>query len=330
MTTLTAPRASGRSSVPTFRSRATIGAKHSAPGALSLVAMIVIFVIAVANQPGILSVYGLTLMLTAAVPLLLAAQAQMLIMSVGDIDLGIGQLVGLVTVIAATMLTTDPLLGVLALLAIVGAYALLGLLVQKRNVPSIIATLGMSFVWLGLGLQLLPTPGGQTPEWLAQLSAWRPDWIPAPVVWIVAITLVAWFLAKRTRFGTRMRALGSSSPTLSRAGWSLSRTRVLTYAAAAVLAVLAGLVLASQTQSGDVNSAGNYTLMTIAAVILGGGNFKGGQSFPVGTAFGVVTLSLITVLLGLINLSSSLQSAAQGLIVLAVLAGRVITERFVR
>ncbi len=316
--------------LPGLRRRTVIGARHSVPGALSLVAMIVIFVIAAVNQPGILSVYGITLMLTAAVPLLLAAQAQMLIMSVGDIDLGIGQLVGLVTVIAATLLSTDPALGVLALVGIVAVYGLLAVIVQKRNVPSIIATLGMSFVWLGLALQLLPTPGGATPEWLGQLSAWRPTWIPAPVVWIVAITLVAWLIAKRSRFGTRMRALGSSPATLGRAGVSLTRTRVLTYVAAAVLAVLAGLVLASQTQSGDANSASNFTLVTIAAVILGGGNFSGGQSFPIGTTFGVVTLALITVLLGLINLSSSLQSAAQGIIVLAVLAGRIITERFVR
>ena len=80
----------------------------------------------------------------------------------------------------------------------------------------------------------------------------------------------------------------------------------------------------------DINSASNFTLMTIAAVILGGGTFSGGRALPVGATLGAVTLGLITVLLSLVNLSSSLQSAAQGLIVLAVLAGRVITERFTR
>ncbi|MET1020507.1 MAG: hypothetical protein ABWX62_11010, partial [Microterricola sp.] len=130
--------------------------------------------------------------------------------------------------------------------------------------------------------------------------------------------------------GTRMRALGSSAPTLQKAGWSLVGTRVVTYVLAATLIIVSGLLLASQTRSGDINSASNFTLMTIAAVILGGGNFSGGRALPVGATLGAVTLGLITVLLSVMSLSSSLQSAAQGIIVLAVLAGRIITERFTR
>lgn len=317
-------------SLPSTRTRLTATAVHGSPALLSLVAMAAIFVIAAVNQPGILSVSGLTLMLMSAVPLVLATQAQMLIMSVGDIDLGIGYLIGFVTVIAATVLQTSPLVGILILIGVVVAYAALAFLIQKRNVPSIIVTLGMSFVWLGLGLQFLPTPGGEAPAWLAAIGRWRPDWIPSPLVFILIATLLGWLIARRSRFGTRMRALGSSPATLEKLGWSLSKTRVLTYMFAAVLMIVAGLMLASQTRSGDINSATNFTLMTIAAVILGGGNFAGGRALPLGATLGAVTLGLITVLLSLINLSSSLQSAAQGLIVLAVLAGRVITERAIR
>jgi ribose transport system permease protein len=316
--------------LPDARTRLKVTAAHGSPALLSLIAMVVIFSVAVANQPGILSIPGLTLMLMSAVPLVLATQAQMLIMSVGDIDLGIGYLVGFVTVIAATVLQNSPVLGILILASIVIAYAALGLIIQKRNVPSIIVTLGMSFVWLGLGLQFLPTPGGEAPTWLAAIGRWRPDWIPAPLVFILIATLAGWLIVRRSQLGTRMRALGSSPVTLEKLGWSLTRTRVLTYAIAAVLIIAAGLMLASQTRSGDINSASNFTLMTIAAVILGGGNFSGGRALPLGATLGAVTLGLITVLLSLINLSSSLQSAAQGLIVLAVLAGRVITERAIR
>ncbi|SFN80721.1 ABC transporter permease [Mycetocola miduiensis] len=316
--------------LPDARTRLKVTAVHGSPALLSLIAMVVIFAVAVANQPGILSVPGLTLMLMSAVPLVLATQAQMLIMSVGDIDLGIGYLVGFVTVIAATVLQSSPLLGILILGVIVIAYAALGAIIQKRNVPSIIVTLGMSFVWLGLGLQFLPTPGGEAPAWLAAIGRWRPDWVPAPLVFILVATLLGWLIARRSRLGTRMRALGSSPATLEKLGWSLTRTRVLTYVIAAALIIAAGLMLASQTRSGDINSASNFTLMTIAAVILGGGNFSGGRALPLGATLGAVTLGLITVLLSLINLSSSLQSAAQGLIVLAVLAGRVITERAIR
>ena len=173
---------------PTLPTRLRVGAAHGSPVLLSLVALVVILALAVANQPGILTIPGLTLMLMSAIPLVFAAQAQMLIMSVGDIDLGVGYLVGLVTVIAATALAQDPLLGIAMLLGIVAVYAVLGLVVERRGVPSIIVTLGMSFVWLGLGLQLLPTPGGAAPEWLATIGSWRPTWIPAPLVFIAIAT----------------------------------------------------------------------------------------------------------------------------------------------
>jgi len=315
---------------PALTTRALTSVLHGSPALLSLTALVVVFAISIANQPGILSVTGLTLMLMSAVPLVFAAQAQMLIMSVGDIDLGIGALIGLVTVIAATLLNESPVLGIAMLLAIVVVYALLGLIVQKRKVPSIIVTLGMSFVWLGVGLQILPTPGGATPEWLTAIGRWRPEGIPAPIVFIVIATAVGWYLSRQSRMGSRLRALGSNPATLEKAGWSLVQTRVLAYVLAAILIVISGLLLASQTRSGDINSASNFTLMTIAAVVLGGGNFSGGRALPIGATLGAVTLGLITVLLSLMSLSSSLQSAAQGAIVLAVLAGRIITERFAR
>ncbi|GAA0434110.1 ABC transporter permease [Leifsonia naganoensis] len=322
-----APTRSGRPATA-LRLRAAVA--HGSPALLSLVALIVIVTIAAAIQPGVLSVTGLSLMLMSAVPLVFAAQAQMIVMSVGDIDLGIGYLVGLITVIAATVLATSPLLGVALLAAVPAVYALLALVVQKRGVPSIIVTLGMSFVWLGLGLQLLPTPGGATPAWLTAIGSWRSTVVPPPLVFIAIAALVGWWITRRSRVGARIRALGSSAATLDKTGWSPTRTRVTAYVLAALLIVISGLLLAAQTRSGDINSASNFTLTTIAAVILGGGTFSGGRALPIGTALGAVTLGLISVLLSLIALPSSMQAGAQGVIVLAVLAGRIVTERFSR
>lgn len=315
---------------PSTGQRLRASAVNGSPALLALVALIAIFAITATLQPGILSVPGLTLMLMSSVPLVLAAQAQMIIMSVGDIDLSVGYLVGLVTVIAATLFIDTPWLGAALIVGILVVYPAMAWVVQKRGVPSIIITLGMSFVWLGIGLQIRPTPGGQTPDWLSAISAWRPTWFPAPVILIVLATLIGWYIMRRSQVGARMRALGSQAATLEKTGASLVGTRVLAYALAAGLLVLSGLMLASQTWSGDINAAGEYTLMTIASVILGGGTFSGGRALPIGTTLGAVTLGLITVLLSLINLPSSLQSAAQGLIVIAVLAGRLITERFAR
>ncbi|WP_066947118.1 ABC transporter permease [Microtetraspora fusca] len=304
--------------------------RRTAPAVVSAVALAVMITVCASLQSDVLSVGGLTLVLSATVPLVIAAQAQMALMSVGDIDLGIGNFVGLVTVVSATTLVTSPLLGALTLIGLVAAYAVLGALIHLRRVPSLIATLGASFVWLGLGLFILPTPGGSTPEWLASLGSWQPAGFPAPLLPILVVALVVYLLTSRSALGVRMRGLGSNPVALQRAGLRPLTSRVIAYTVAGALGVLSGLMLASQTGGGDVSSASSYTLMTVAAVILGGGSFFGGSAVPWGVAIGGVTLGLVSVVLSLLDVQSNMQSAVQGVIVLAVLAGRVVVGKVLR
>ncbi len=301
------------------------------PGLLTLVAMVVILIICGAIQPRIWSQGGMTLIMSPIVALAIASMAQMVLMSIGDIDLSIGFFVGMITAIVATLLRDTPLLGILALAGAVTGYALLGALVQLRAVPSLIATLGASFIWLGLGLFLLPVPGGLAPDWLFSYTYWQPPFaIPLPIITMLIATALTWFLMQRTALGVRFRMLGSNPAALVRAGGSLLRTRMQAYATVGVLGVLAGLTLSAEIGSGDVNAVPGYTLTTIAAVILGGGMFTGGRAVAWGTLFGAITLGLLTVLLTLLKLSSNLQPAVQAFIVIAVLAGRLILERRVK
>ena len=128
--------------------------------ALSLsILLIAIFYV----QPRAMSYFGLNLLLNLAVPIALATLAQMMIITVNDLDLSVGAYVGFVACVGATFLNETPLLGVVILLGCIAAYAALGALVHLRNLPSIVVTLGMSFVWLGLAVLVLPTPGESRP-----------------------------------------------------------------------------------------------------------------------------------------------------------------------
>lgn len=306
-------------------------ARRALPGLLTLGAMIVILLICGTIQPRIWSQSGMTLIMSPIVALAIAAMAQMVLMSIGDIDLSIGFFVGMVTTIVATLVRETPLVGVLALAGCVAAYAAMGALVQLRNVPSLIATLGASFIWLGIGLFVLPVPGGLAPDWLFQYALWKPPFsIPAPIITMVVATAITWFVMQWTRLGARFRGLGSNPTALARSGASLLVTRMLAYTTVGALGVLAGITLTAEIGGGDVNAVSGYTLTTIAAVILGGGMFTGGRGVAWGTLFGAVTLGLMTVLLTLLNLSSNLQPAVQGSIVIAVLAGRLVVERVAR
>ena len=133
-------------------------------------------------QPRTMSYAGLNLMLNLAVPIALATIAQMCVITVNDLDLSIGSFVGFVVAVAATLLVETPLLGVLVLAGGVLVYAALGALIYLRNLPSIVVTLGMSFVWLGAALLVLPTPGGQSPAWISALMKLKPRIMPFPII----------------------------------------------------------------------------------------------------------------------------------------------------
>ncbi len=163
--------------------------------ALSLVAVLVpIFFL----QPATFSYFGIGLLLNLAVPIVLATLAQLAIITVNDLDLSIGSFVSLVACIGATLLVQHPLLGIAALAGCVLLYAAVGALVEYRQIPSIVVTLGLSFVWNGLAVLLLPSPGGTSPGWLSGLMKFQTPWIAAPIVWSVGSAVVGHALLRRS------------------------------------------------------------------------------------------------------------------------------------
>eukprot|EP01037_Dinobryon_pediforme_P016466 gene16466-16645_t len=280
--------------------------------------MVAMFLIIISMRPNVFSYFGINLLLKLSVPLVLAALSQMLIIALGDIDLSTGAFVGYVTCVVAVYLNTQPALVIALLAAGVVLYALAGLLIHIRQVPSIIVTLGMSFLWLGAALLILPTPGGAVPLWLATIPKTVMPVVPFPVWFAIGMALVVDLFLMRSSLGVILRGVGGNAKALQRAGWSVLRARVLVYALAGFFGVLSGVSLSALTTSGAPNIAPAYTLLSIASVILGGGSFVGGIISPVGTVVGALTLILVGSVLTFLNIPSVWQSGAQGLILIAV------------
>jgi len=216
----------------------------------------------------------------------------------------------------------QPMLAVLALAAAVGVYALAGALIEARQLPSIVVTLGLSFVWLGCAVLLLPTPGGTAPEWLREAMRWRTPLLPLPI-WMAIVTAIAGhLLITRSAFGTLVRGLGGNPGAIARAGWNMVRVRAGVYAIAGLFGVCAGLMLVGQATSADANIASRYTLVAIAAAILGGAEFTGGKVSPVGAVIGALTVTLAASFLTFLNIAPDWQVGMQGLILVAVLGLR--------
>lgn len=278
-------------------------------------------------QPRAMSYFGLNLMLQYAVPIALATIAQMFVITVNDLDLSIGPFVGLVACIGATYLHDTPVLGVFMLLLAIGAYGALGALIQWRNLPSIVVTLGMSFVWLGIAVLILPTPGGTAPAYLKSMMGLQIPLVPFPIVAAVAIALVVHFGLMRSSYGTVLRGAGGNAKAVERAGWSLMKTKVIMFSMAGLFGVFSGLSLIGLTTSADAHIADRYTLFAIAGVILGGGEFVGGRVSPIGAVLGALTLALSGSFLIFLRISTDWQVGAQGAILIIVLALRALINR---
>jgi len=278
-------------------------------------------------QPRTMSYFGLNLLLNLAVPIALATIAQMFVLCVNELDLSIGGFVSLVACITATWLHDTPLLGIAALAGLIAAYAGLGALIHLRNLPSIVVTLGMSFVWLGLAVLVLPTPGGAAPDYIRSLMTLKPPLVPFPIIASVVLALVVHLFLMRSAIGTVLRGAGGNPASLERAGWSILKIKMAMFALAGFFGVLAGMALVGLTTSADANIALRYTLLSIAGVILGGGEFVGGRVSPTGAVIGAMTLALAGSFLSFLRLNPDWQIGAQGAILIIVLALRVLISR---
>jgi len=278
-------------------------------------------------QPRAMSYFGLNLLFNLAVPIALATIAQMLIIMVNDIDLSIGAFVSLAACVTATFLNDDPALGLAILLALVLSYAALGAVIHALELPAIVVTLGMSFVWGGLALFILPSPGGASPDWLRALMTVKPPLVPMAVVAALVIALLTHLMIIRSGLGTVLRGVGGNARSVARAGWPVIRLKALAYGLAGLFGVLAGMALVGLTTSADANIALRYTLLSIAGVILGGGEFTGGKVSPTGAVIGALTLTLAASFLSFMRLSPDWQIGAQGAILILVLTARLIFRR---
>jgi ribose transport system permease protein len=278
-------------------------------------------------QPRAMSYFGLNLLFNLAVPIALATIAQMMIIMVNDIDLSLGAFVSLAACVTATFLNDTPLLGLLILLALVAAYAVLGAVIHALELPAIVVTLGMSFVWGGLALFILPSPGGASPDWLRALMTVKPPFAPMAVVAAIVIAAVTHLLIIRSGIGTVLRGVGGNARSVARAGWPVIWLKALAYGLAGLFGVLAGMALVGLATSADANIALRYTLLSIAGVILGGGEFTGGKVSPTGAVIGALTLTLAASFLSFMRLSPDWQIGAQGAILILVLTARLVFSR---
>jgi ribose transport system permease protein len=274
--------------------------------------------------------FDIETLVIAALPLALAAMAQTAVVLVGGIDLSIGPMMALVNVVAATaMVHSDFRKAILQSLLIIAGVAILGaltgLVITVTRVPDIIVTLATSFIWSGLALRITETPGGGVPLTFSNLvnGGLSPPLLntqdfPEGLLTLAVIVVVLWVPWYRSRIGLSVYAVGSNRTAAFLSGVDVARTRIAAYAFGGVLVALAGLSLTAATSTGDPNAASNYTLNSVAAVVMGGVSLAGGKGGMLGPVAAAFVLNLIITILEFLQVADTWAVVIQGTIVVLV------------
>jgi ribose transport system permease protein len=266
----------------------------------------------------------------------LIAVGQTMVILVGSLDLSVPYVVSLCSVIAGGVMadqTGNIVPGVLVALAVAaGIGAVNGLVVSLLGVHGFIATLGMGLIISGYMTANYKGTSGSAPEPFRVIDTANIGPVPLSAIIMLACALLAILLLRKTRVGHHMYAVGGDREVARLSGIRTAVPVVVAHTLCAMLSGLAGLLLLARLSVGNptIGSQGDYDLMSIAAVVLGGTLLAGGKGNILGTLGGVAIFAVMDQVMSVIEVTSFLQDVFRGLVIVlavAVYARREIERR---
>jgi ribose transport system permease protein len=211
----------------------------------------------------------------------------------------------------------------LTVLSGTGIGLLNGFAVYAAGANSIVVTIGMQFVIVGVVLAVV---SGQHvyPEGLSDtfrtLASGRLIGVPFPVIIFAALVALLSILMSKTVFGRHVYAIGGDIEAARRAGIATVRTGTLTFALSGALAALAGVIIAALVGHVDPTAIAKYEFPALTAVVLGGTSLLGGEGRPADTAAAILVVSVITNVMTILNYQYPVQLLIQGIVLAAAVA----------
>ncbi|AVG17909.1 MULTISPECIES: ABC transporter permease [Chromobacteriaceae] len=259
----------------------------------------------------------------------LIAFGMTLVILLGGIDLSVGSILALSSVLTATLLQAgvDPMLATLLGILAGAAMGLFnGLVISKGKVAPFIATLATMTILRGLALVFSngsPITGFDSELFSMLGGGYVAGLVPVPVVWMLILFAGFWFLLKKTVFGRHLYATGGNEEAARLSGVKVDRVKLWVYTASGAMSAMAGVVLTSRLNSAQPTAGTGYELDAIAAVVLGGTSLSGGRGWIFGTLIGALLIGVLNNGLNLLGVSSFYQQVIKGaVILLAVLLDR--------
>lgn len=270
------------------------------------------------------STYVMTIWGNQGLILALAAIAQFFAVIVRGIDLSVGAVMALTNCVASYLVIgsgMDMAFGIVVVLLVgIGCGLVNGCLVVFGRVQPIVATLATASIFVGLALLLRPSPGGVIDYDLADAMTLDIAGVPTSLFITLCIIGLIWIPLRRTGLGMGLYAVGSSEQAAFQSGISVGVIRLASFALGGFFAGLAGLYFSFVTTTGDASIGPNFTLNSIAAVVLGGVLLRGGIGTMTGAIAGAFILKTISALMFFSGLPPLAQPLIEGLILAGAIA----------
>ena len=247
----------------------------------------------------------------------------------GGIDLSVSSVMALSGVVCAKLMVAGwpPILAVLVGIFLFGAVvgAINGLLINATKLPPFIITLGTQSVFRGVTYILSDarSVSGISTEFTKFVGGKVGGVVPMPIIISLLVAIILIFFTMKTRAGRNIYALGGNPLSAYFAGITTNRHQLLCFIISGICASLAGMVNIARLGSAEPNAGTGYETYAIAAVIIGGTSFFGGQGVIWKVVIGGLIIGVINNGLNMVGLSSYYQQIAMGtLIILAVTLDR--------
>lgn len=269
--------------------------------------------------------------LTQASYIIILAVGMTFVITSAGIDLSVGSVLALVTVIGFELIKggLHPALGVLVMFALGGLIGCLtGLLIAYVKIPPFITTLGMMAAMRGLALvQSAGKMHFGLPPSLTWLGQGTIAGFPVPVLIAILFALFGAWLFTHSRFGLHVRAIGGNREAARLAGVPVNLVEVMVYVLMGLTTALGGLIMIARIDSTQATIGTALEIHVISAVIIGGTSLFGGRGTIYGTVMGALLLSMMTNALVIAGVDFFWQLVVMGTIVLIAVAVSNLRER---
>lgn len=239
----------------------------------------------------------------------------------GGIDLSLGSIIAVTSVVAATFAHPDtypvviPILAGLLTGVAIGAFN--GLVITKSKVPPFIVTLGTMTIGRGLALILSKgRPISNLSDSFNFIGGGNVLGIPFPIIILIIAFIICSVILNKTILGRYMYAVGGNEPAALASGIRVTNVKMWVYTICGLLSAMGGVLLTSRITTGQPNSGAGFELDAIAAAIIGGTSTSGGTGTMTGTLIGALLIGVISNSLDLLNVTSYYQQVVMGLIII--------------